>query len=366
MRVLHLSYSRNSYSSPDKWLERINFFTGILEKMTPYCSVSNISIINYSGHWERKGVDYHFLKLNRLQILFPVQLHLYIKKHIQPDVVVVHGLLFPFQTLILKWQLGKRVKIVAQHHAEQPFRGIRKYLQKIADRCIELYFFASAEFGERWHLEGIIKDKKKIKEVMEVSSLFYPIERAIAQHKTNIRGENIYLWVGRLDANKDPLLVIRAFIRLAQSQKTAKLFLIFQEEHLLSQIQEIIDNSPEALAAITLVGKVDHQALLYWYNSADFIISTSHYEGSGVAVCEAMSCGCIPILTDIPSFRMMTRHGAFGFLFEPGNEAELFSVLEKSIYLGRSAERRKVLSFFNQKLSFEAIAKTIYLSVCPE
>jgi glycosyltransferase involved in cell wall biosynthesis len=98
---------------------------------------------------------------------------------------------------------------------------------------------------------------------------------------------------------------------------------------------------------------------LYWYNSVDFVMAGSHYEGSGTAVCEAMSCGCIPIITDIFSFRMMTDNGNIGMLYEPGNQAKLLAALQQTATLDISAEKEKVLAYFASTLSFEAIAGRI-------
>ena len=96
-----------------------------------------------------------------------------------------------------------------------------------------------------------------------------------------------------------------------------------------------------------------------WYNSAHFIISGSHYEGGGTSVSEAMSCGCIPIVTNISSFRRMTGPGKCGLLYEPGNEKELLDALLKTKELDIEEERKKVLQQFNEELSFNAIAEKI-------
>jgi glycosyltransferase involved in cell wall biosynthesis len=110
---------------------------------------------------------------------------------------------------------------------------------------------------------------------------------------------------------------------------------------------------------IHLIGRLDYTALQDWYNSADFIISSSFYEGSGIAVCEALSCGCIPIVTDIPSFRMMTGNGALGLLFEAGNSDSLLNMLHRSLMLDIPAERSRVLRHFESELSFDANARKI-------
>jgi glycosyltransferase involved in cell wall biosynthesis len=127
---------------------------------------------------------------------------------------------------------------------------------------------------------------------------------------------------------------------------------IFQSNELLPKVKALSE-----VSNIELVGKINHHDLLYWYNASDFIISTSHYEGSGIAVCEAMSCGCIPILSNIPSFRMMTKNGDVGILFKPGNVDDLKDALVKSTSLNIDFEKERVLNQFKENLSFEAISK---------
>jgi glycosyltransferase involved in cell wall biosynthesis len=132
--------------------------------------------------------------------------------------------------------------------------------------------------------------------------------------------------------------------------------MIYQTFQLLQELRELVALDPNA---IHLIGKVNNDDLQHWYNSADFIISSSHYEAGGVAVCEGLSCGCIPILTDIPSFRMMTDDGRMGFLYKVGDDIELLNSLKRSLELERNEMRKLVLKQFEQKLSFEANAKCI-------
>jgi len=135
--------------------------------------------------------------------------------------------------------------------------------------------------------------------------------------------------------------------------------MIYQGEELLQQVKYLISSGERGTVAIKLVGRVDHQQMQDWYNSADFIISGSHYEGSGIAVCEAMSCGCIPVVTNILSFRRMTGPGKCGLLYGPGNEKELLSALLSTGKMDIEKERAKVLAQFNEELSFGAIAGKI-------
>jgi len=129
---------------------------------------------------------------------------------------------------------------------------------------------------------------------------------------------------------------------------------------LLADIERLLNTSPRGREVIVLVGKRPHSELQNWYNSADFFISGSWYESGGTAVCESMSCGCIPILTNILAFQAVTANGKCGRLYEPGNEDALLTALNQAAQSDATEERRKVLQQFRTELSFEAIANKIH------
>ena len=355
MRIIHLSYAHmTEQHDPEAWLKKINFFTKLLEQMARQVEVKSIHCISYSGVIDRNDVEYHFLKLSKFQALLPFKLHRYVCQ-LQPDVIIVHGFHFPLKILLLRWMISSGSRIIIQHHAERPLRHYKRILQKIVDSYVSAYFFTARDQADSWLEEGQITDSKKIFEVMEVPSVFYPIDKSEACLRTKVNNSRNYLWVGRLDANKDPLTLIRAFIKFSSVNSNIHLYVIFQSDELIEEIKMLVASSIEE-TQITLVGKVEHDELLYWYNSVDFIISTSHCEGSGIAVCEGMSCGAIPILTNILSFRMMTGHGSCGLLFEAGNVDRLVIALQKSLEMDVSIERAKTLSQYDFDLSAEAIA----------
>jgi len=173
--------------------------------------------------------------------------------------------------------------------------------------------------------------------------------------KTGVQGDTVYLWVGRLNENKDPINVVKAFIRFATTNPCARLYMIYHTGELRDEIRLLLKNE-EAESRVILIGKVAHDDLLYWFNCADFFVSGSYYEGSGTAVCEAMSCGCIPVVTDIPSFRMITDGGKCGTLYEAGNEDALSAALNASLELDIPQKQANTLNFYRSTLSFEAIA----------
>ncbi len=359
MRYVSVNYNySHDYSTPESWFKRTEGYAGILECLSRDNEVINIKQINYAGNCMHNGIDYRFENFGKKNTLFPFKLNRYVTR-LAPDVVIIQGLNKPLQLIQLCLLAGKKIKVIAHHHAEKPFTGWKRYIQKAADRFIHAYLFASHEMGLEWVEKKIISSPAKLHEVMEVSSRFRDVKKEPAKLKTGASGNPTFLWVGRLNDNKDPLTVVKAFIRYAGINPDARLYMLYHTDELLPQIKKLLK---EGIAAdkVILVGKIAHDEMLYWYNSADFFISGSHYEGSGTALCEAMSCGCVPIVTYIPSFRMITDGGECGWLYKPGDEEGLLSALVDTKRPGLQAKQTRALAYFKSNLSFEAIAQKIH------
>ena len=79
-----------------------------------------------------------------------------------------------------------------------------------------------------------------------------------------------------------------------------------------------IARDPRLAARVRVVGAVAASQMAAYYSAADIFVSASHREGSGYAAIEAMACGAVPVLTDIPSFRVLTANGRVGALWQQG------------------------------------------------
>lgn len=356
MKIVSIGYSKTgTFSNPEDWLSHISFYTGLLEALASHGTVSSLERINYEGVHQQNGVTYHFVRLTKTVERFPYRLHRVVKQ-LRPDVVLVNGFCFPLQLLQLRLVVGKSAKILVLHRAEKPARGRRRWLQFVAASCVDAYLLASLELGRPWIESGCWHKGQKMQEVLQASSSFQPKDRESTRQKRVIQGNPVYLWVGRLEENKDPLTVVRAFLRFWKLHPAARLFLIFQTEELLPEIKALILEA-DAAAGIVLVGKMPHPELEDWYSCADFFLSGSHEESCGIAVLEAISCGCIPVVTDIASFRKITAN--CGLRYRAGDVEDLLVNLQKTLWLNREEEREKLLHRFQTELSFPALAQKI-------
>ena len=275
----------------------------------------------------------------------------------QSLVVHVEGLLYPLQTRLLRNVLPFQLAMVAQHHAEKPWNGIRRPLQKWGLRSVNGFFFAARDLADGWIDQGMISKGQQIYEVMEGSTFFRREDRTVARERTGLSGAPVILWVGNLTANKDPLTVLSGFERILQHVPLARLYMAYRSTDVLPAVQERIATSASLREAVTLLGNVDHPRLEDIYNSADYFVLGSHYEGSGFALAEAMACGVIPVVTRIPSFMAMTDEGRAGACWTVGDPEAFRSALLQVLQQPVEPLSKQVRRIFDQTLSYPAIAR---------
>lgn len=360
MNLVSITYTKKSqFDRPEDWLYHIRPYIGVLEELGRYFTVFSIDRIQFSGDFFLRGVFHCFPEVSGRRLTVALRLNR-LASNFKPEVVLVQGMNFPLQVMLLRWRLGRRVKIIVQNHAEKPGKGLRGWLQRLSDPFINAYLFTAREIGDEWISRRIIRRAGKVHEIIEASSVFKLEDKEKAIERTGFQGSPGFLWVGRLNANKDPLTVLRAFLRFAQIQPAARLYMIFQTQELLPAIEELLGREPGVGHSVVLLGEKPHDEMEAYYNAADYLVSGSHYEGGGYAVFEAMSCGCIPILTDIPSFRQITADGNCGILYDPGDAESLFLAISRITACDKTVEREKVLRQFRKALSFEVIAAGIH------
>lgn len=359
MRFADVAYFYNRTDKPEQLLEAHRANLGYFDFLPAHWQRTLVKFADGKGHITGASFEYRYFQGHPSRLWIPLEANTFMAG-LRPDMVLVHGLIFPQQLIMLRSRLGKSAKIMVQHHGELPGQGIMRGLQCIADKYVDAYLFAARDLAVPWIKDGII-GQEKVHEVMEGSVDPVEIDKHTAREYLKLPPGPMFLWVGRLNQNKDPLTVLRGFAKYAKHEPLAKLYMVFQENDLLNEVRELISSDELLGASVVLVGKKDKKELMYWYNAADFYISGSHREGSGYALIEAMSCGCVPVVTDIPSFRKITA--GTGLLYQSGDPDPLLAALHQAHALQLNEMSSKVKEQFKHELSFKAIAEQI-TSVC--
>lgn len=275
-----------------------------------------------------------------------------------PTVVHWNGLLFPMQLRALRTAVPRQIPVMAQHHGSLPWTaGVRRTIQRAGLKVADGFMFAASELAHVWCEAELIRADQAIFSVMETSSALAYEPTETARSKTAVSGNPVFLWTGNLNANKDPLTILRGFEQLLPHLPEARLYMAFREATLLPDIELMIQSSPTLATAVTLLGSVPYSHIADIYNSADIWLQGSAKEGSGIALLDALACGVVPVVTDIPTFRALTDDGRIGRLWTVGEidsfvEAVL-AVCQQPLPPQKEAARR----WFQTKWTFEKIGQ---------
>jgi glycosyltransferase involved in cell wall biosynthesis len=348
-------YCHQEFTTPEQVIAKhqpSNLFTRCLNK---HAEVVFIKHLSHEGATISQDLRYLFFRRSNSFWQIPFGTHRAIKKE-KPDVVLVHGFIFPLQVMALRMALGKHCKIIQQHQAEPPFKR-KKIFQQINDRCVDAYLFTSRDMASEWIKAKVIKDPLKCFELPCASTLFAQKDKAQCRQQLHMNEGMNFLWVGRLNENKDPVTVLRGFEQYVHINPAATLYMIYQEDDILDKVRDMVRFSFLLRERVVLVGKIPYPDLEAWYSAADYFVSGSHREGGSYALMEAMACGCVPIVTSIPAALQMTAGGTIGYHYPAGNANELFRVLfqlnkEKQPGLSEAAK-----DHFEKELSPGAIVR---------
>ena len=359
MRILFLNYNYlPQFTNPEKWIHKIRPFIIVPEELAKSNEVFFVGQIRHSGKFELNKVHYVFIDPGK-KTYFPF--HFYkIVKEIQAEIIIVPGFHFPMQLILLRFQLGRRIKIIGEYHADKPGKGIQKILQKLADRFISAYHFTSISNAREWLETGIIRNEKKCFEISSASVSFTQKNKSRCRQQLGIASmETILLWVGRLNKNKDPLTVLNGFEKFSLNNPSAKLYMIYQGGEMEQEIKTKIAGSEPLRKQVKLQGEVQHEDLNDWYSAADFFISGSHREGGSLALLEAIACGCIPVVTNIPAAMKVIEDGRYGFYYEPGDAHGLLKILTLLPGIQKKEISNSIIQHYKKNYSPEAVAGKI-------
>ncbi len=271
--------------------------------------------------------------------------------------------------LVLAGRRGGHPPFVLHHHGGEPPRSRlgRRWQRFVFARAGRL-LFTSLEQVEPWVRTGVLADtnvppeggrRGVVEQVVETSSAFLAGDREDARRRTGMTGDPVCLSAGRLHPIKDPMTMLKGFEGILAERPEARLYCCYLTGELLGELEAYLGSRPGLAARVRFLGRLEHAAMEQVFSSADFLLQASRREHSGVAVLDAMACGVIPVLSDIPSFRTMTAGGRHGLLFPPGDpEALTRAVLAvpRSEIASRSAAVR---AHFERHLSFEAMAEKL-------
>ena len=190
-------------------------------------------------------------------------------------------------------------------------RFVGKYIMPLADGCV----FQTAQ-AQAWFPQKLQKRSAII--LNEVNESFFKTERTGAKHVVSL---------GRLSAQKNYAMLIRAFGRIAGKHPDQDLLIYGKGDH-AEMLEQMIGELglQERVKLMGVTTKV-HDV----HSKAGVFVLSSDYEGMPNALMEAMAVGVPSISTDCPCGgpEMLIRDGENGLLVPVGDEEAMAAALDK-------------------------------------
>jgi glycosyltransferase involved in cell wall biosynthesis len=320
--------------------------------------VSVIQASTHSEHLARHGVDYYFLPFGEgLRTVRENAALGELLRKLAPDLFHVHGLGFPRDVLSLA-SLTAGVPIILQDHANRPPRIWRRPLWRRELSVASGIAFCALDQARPFAEAGLLNPALRVYEIPESTSRFTPGDRQEARRSTGLHGDPAVLWVGHLNANKDPFTVLEGIAAAARELPQLQLFCCFGAAPLLRGVLHRIAKDADLRGRVHLLGRVPHEKIELLMRAADIFVLGSHREGSGYSLIEALACGLPPVVTDIPSFRSLTRAGTVGSLWPCGDPRALCGALRSAAHSQsnvRDKVRDEVRAHFDRELSLQSL-----------
>jgi glycosyltransferase involved in cell wall biosynthesis len=365
-RIVHVGVVADHRLEPEAMLRE--YFTLHQVAAAVAASAADVTVVQAAARdheLERDGVRYRFVRVPRPAWLrrragpwaLPVSRRLVdAVRSAAPEVIHFHGLIFPRHVAALRRALP-RAAILVQHHAEDPPGWRTRWLYRRGLAGADGVAFTAPEQAEAFLRAGVLPSRIAVFPIPESSSSFTPGDRDTARAATGVFGDPALVWLGNLDANKDPLTVLRGFAHAARELPDAHLWLAYRHRPLLGAVEALVAADPLLRERVHFLGTQPRARVELLLRAADFFVQGSHDEGSGYALIEALACGIPPVVTDIPAFRALTGAGRVGALFRPGDAPAMCAALAALATRERARREREVRRHFEDTLRFDVIGR---------
>jgi glycosyltransferase involved in cell wall biosynthesis len=303
----------------------------------------------------RNEVEYRFVDVNRSRSVKQCAAQIAASiRELGANLLHVHSLGFAKSAAALS-HLLPGLPLILQDHADGLPRWWRRPAWRRRYEKAAGIAFTAAEQAQPFLAAGLFNSRTRLFAIAESTSRFVPADRAEARVATGLYGDPCVLWIGHLSARKDPLSVLEGVAQAASNLPGLQLWCAYGTAPLLQSVQQRMANDPRLAGRVHLLGKVDHAQVERLMQSSDLFVSGSLSEGSGYALLEALACGTVPVVTDIPSFRALTDNGRIGFLWPCGDAQYLSGMLIRAAV--RRPTPAQIRAHFDAYLSFAALRR---------
>ncbi len=293
MRILSLSTDKKVFEEGSAVARRFRLQAGAVERLDIIVPHGPGAVVQIAGHAAARGFG-----LGRFAgFLRTILAGLRINK---PDIVSTQDpFLVGFLGLIIAGLRGAKLNVQVHTDIFSPQfashslgNRLKLLLARFVFACADTVRVVDDSIRTRLIEHGVKADISVLPVFIDPDKIAKtaPINRAQKYPKFG----KLVLFVGRLETEKGPDDALRMFKEIAVVEPEAGLVILghgSQKEALISLAEE--------LKITERVVFENYQEAFPYYKAADVMLVTSHYEGYGMAIVEALALGCPVVSTDV-------------------------------------------------------------------
>lgn len=264
-------------------------------------------------------------------------------KSIKPIVYHQHGSSNPITISKYKWARHNKLQI------SRIFNSIHEIIYKRADWiiaidriCRQQAINAGAEMKTSLVMNAVNTDKFHYAETARTNLRIF--------HQTPV-GCCVLLFVGRLEEVKNIPNLIEAVKELSKEGRSYQLYIV-GDGSLRNRLDEMIE-AENLTTTVHLLGKINHDEMVAYYNMADIFVLPSKMEGVPMVILEALACGTPVLATNVGGIPDLITAGKNGFLIKSYTSNDIASGIKtlQDLNINRNAIAMTVSHLSSKLLS---------------
>ncbi len=170
------------------------------------------------------------------------------------------------------------------------------------------------------------------------------------------RNRSSIIYVGRLSKEKRPDILIKACSELKRRGLFFKAIIV-GDGPLKGMLEELVTQTGLG-KNVNFEGYIPHSEIEKLYRNSMIFVLPSTREGVSISLLEAMSSGCLCVVSDIPDNKEIVQDGLRGILFHVNDAHDLANKLVEAItnFEGLESNCKEARSFVREHYSLEAVA----------
>lgn len=158
------------------------------------------------------------------------------------------------------------------------------------------------------------------------------IDSRIGKKIEEFKGNNLLgIWVGRPHSIKNPELLFGIINDMRDYGVKFVIIGMKRDDRFIKRYTDGIEEDN-----VLFLDTVDNDLLPGIYSLSDFLLITSVYENLPTVLLESMSCGCIPISTDVGGIAEVIEEGVNGFLINSHDKDEFINKINNILNSGET------------------------------